>query len=97
MLDHMGLVALCFTCRNDVEDTGLVCFLISHHIGSPAKKRAKVHVRMGGIGDHAVAQGGDVAGGRQQGRGQGVVEGPGECISRRIALYTAAHRHCLIL
>ena len=35
-------------------------------------------MRVGGVGDHAVARRGDVAGGGEQGGGEGVVEGPCE-------------------
>ena len=57
-----------------MEDTGLVGFLISHHVCSPTEKGAKVHVRVGRVRDHAVAQRGDVAGRGQEGGGQRVVE-----------------------
>ena len=76
-----------------MEDTGLICFLIAHHVCAPAQECPKVHVGVGRVGDHAMPRRGDVGAGRQQGRRQGVVEGPGEGVCRRVTLNTAADRH----
>ena len=43
------------------------------------------------VGDHAVTRSGDVGAARQQGRGQRVVEGPGEGVGSGEAFDTAAH------
>ena len=61
-----------------MEDTGLIGFLVSDHVGAPAQEGAEVHVGVGSVGYHAVARRGDKAAARQQARGQGVVEGPGD-------------------
>ena len=61
-----------------MEDTGLIGFLVSDHVGAPAQEGAEVHVGVGCVGYHAVARRGDKAAARQQARGQGVVEGPGD-------------------
>ena len=53
-----------WTCRNDVEDTGLIGFLVSDHVGAPAQEGAEVHVGVGSVGYHAVARRGDKAAAR---------------------------------
>ena len=53
-----------------MEDTGLVGLLVADHVGSPAQQGPEVHVRVRGVGDHAVARRRDVGAARQQGRGQ---------------------------
>ena len=83
MLDHMGSS---FTCRNNVEDTRLVGFLISHHVGAPAQQRAKVHMRVRSVRNQGMTAGAGVARPRQQAGGERVIEGPGEGVCRRIAL-----------
>ena len=80
-----------------MEDTGLVGLLVADHVGSPAQQGPEVHVRVRGVGDHAVARRRDVGAARQQGRGQRVVEGPGEGVGGGVALDAAAHRHGLVL
>ena len=85
------------TCGNDVEDAGLVGPLVADHVGAPAQQGPEVHVGVRGVGDEAVAGAGEVGGGRQQARGQGVVEGPGETVRGWEAPYAAAHSHRLVL
>ena len=80
-----------------MEDTGLISFLVADHVSSPAQQGPEVHVRVRGVGDHAVASRRDVGAARQQGRGQRVVEGPGERVGGGVALDAAAHRHGLVL
>ena len=53
-----------------MEDTGLIGFLVSDHVGAPAQEGAEVHVGVGCVGYHAVARRGDKAAARQQARGQ---------------------------
>ena len=74
-----------------MEDTGLVGLLVAHHVGAPAQQGPEVHVGVGRVGDHRVTRSGDVGATRQQGRGQRVVEGPGEGVSGREAFDAAAH------
>ena len=80
-----------------MEDTGLVGLLVAHHVGAPTQQGPEVHVGVRRVGDHAVTRSGDVGAARQQGRGQRVVEGPGEGVRRREAAHAAAHPHSLVL
>ena len=85
------------TCGDDVEDAGLVCLLVADHVGAPAEEGPEVHVRVGSVADEAPARAGGVAGWREEGGGEGVVEGPGEGVGRREAPHAAAHSHRLVL
>ena len=85
------------TCWNYVEDAGLVCLLIADHVGSPAEEGPEVHVGVRGVADPALTRPGLVAGGGEEGGGQGVVEGPGETVRGWEAPDAAAHSHRLVL
>ena len=47
-----------------MEDTGLIGFLVSDHVGAPAQEGAEVHVGVRCVGYHAVARRGDKAAAR---------------------------------